>query len=208
MRSVKQRSSGRCRALSIRPREAAPARQELIRNMPRFHRPATQASAAPRDRHHPPPGGMTPLPARAVQGAGGPTGYAAKFQALTSPAGVEHRPTAARRWVGPAGRLSRKDHYPAGMPHSPAAMGTKSRDRLYGTCCRGAPRSRQTRLRRLGQAHAGVKRGTGILKIGKALGIGTGTVQRILMEQPRPFDVGAAEAALAVNKAEIAAGGL
>jgi hypothetical protein len=32
---------------------------------------------------------------------------------------------------------------------------------------------------------------TGILKIGKALGISTGTVQRVLMEQPRPFDVGA-----------------
>jgi hypothetical protein len=30
------------------------------------------------------------------------------------------------------------------------------------------------------------------LKIGKTLGIGiTGTVQRVLMEQPRPFDVGA-----------------
>ena len=28
------------------------------------------------------------------------------------------------------------------------------------------------------------KGGTGILKIGKALGIGTGTVQRVLMEQP------------------------
>jgi hypothetical protein len=39
--------------------------------------------------------------------------------------------------------------------------------------------------------------GTGILKIGKALGIGTGTVQRVLMEQPRPFDVGVAEAAYA-----------
>jgi hypothetical protein len=38
--------------------------------------------------------------------------------------------------------------------------------------------------------------GTGILKIGKALGIGTGTVQRVLMEQPRPFDVAVAEAAL------------
>ena len=37
----------------------------------------------------------------------------------------------------------------------------------------------------------------GILKIGKALGIGTGTVQRVLMEQPRPFDVDVAEAALA-----------
>ena len=41
------------------------------------------------------------------------------------------------------------------------------------------------------------KRGTGILKIGKALGIGTGTVQRVLMEQPRPFDADAAEAAFA-----------
>jgi hypothetical protein len=39
--------------------------------------------------------------------------------------------------------------------------------------------------------------GTGILKIGKALGIGTGTVQRVLMEQPRPFDVDVAEAAFA-----------
>jgi hypothetical protein len=28
----------------------------------------------------------------------------------------------------------------------------------------------------------------------KMLGIGTGTVQRVVMEQPRPFDVGAAEA--------------
>jgi hypothetical protein len=41
------------------------------------------------------------------------------------------------------------------------------------------------------------KGGTGILKIGKALGIGTGTVQRILMKQPRPFDVGVAEVACA-----------
>ena len=40
------------------------------------------------------------------------------------------------------------------------------------------------------------KGGTGILKIGKALGIGTGTVQRVLMERPRPFDVGVAEASL------------
>ena len=39
------------------------------------------------------------------------------------------------------------------------------------------------------------KGGTGILKIGKTLGIGTGTVQRVLTEQPRPFDV--AEAAFA-----------
>jgi hypothetical protein len=35
------------------------------------------------------------------------------------------------------------------------------------------------------------------LKIGKALGIGTGTVQRVLMEQPHPFDVAVAEAAFA-----------
>jgi hypothetical protein len=44
------------------------------------------------------------------------------------------------------------------------------------------------------------KSGTGILKIGKALGIGTGAVQRVLMEQPRPFDVGVAEAAFASLK--------
>jgi len=31
-------------------------------------------------------------------------------------------------------------------------------------------------------------------RIGKALGIGTGTVQRVLMEQPRPFDADIAEA--------------
>jgi hypothetical protein len=35
---------------------------------------------------------------------------------------------------------------------------------------------------------------TGILKIGKAMGIATGTVQRVVMEQPRPFDVDVAEA--------------
>jgi hypothetical protein len=29
--------------------------------------------------------------------------------------------------------------------------------------------------------------------VGKALGIGTGTVQRVLMEQLRPFDVDVAE---------------
>jgi hypothetical protein len=44
------------------------------------------------------------------------------------------------------------------------------------------------------------KGGTGILKIGKALGIGTGTVQRVLMEQPRPFDV--VEAAFALSETE------
>jgi DNA invertase Pin-like site-specific DNA recombinase len=37
---------------------------------------------------------------------------------------------------------------------------------------------------------------TGILKIGKALGIGTGTLQRVLMERSRPFDVGVADTAL------------
>jgi DNA invertase Pin-like site-specific DNA recombinase len=37
------------------------------------------------------------------------------------------------------------------------------------------------------------KGGTGILKIGKTLGVGTGTVQRVVTEQPRPFDVGVAE---------------
>ena len=47
----------------------------------------------------------------------------------------------------------------------------------------------------------------GILKIGEALGVGTGTVQRLLMEQPRPFDVDAAEGALLLNKTEMAAGG-
>jgi hypothetical protein len=38
------------------------------------------------------------------------------------------------------------------------------------------------------------KGGTGILKIGKTLGVGTCTVQRVVMEQPRPFDVDVAEA--------------
>jgi len=37
------------------------------------------------------------------------------------------------------------------------------------------------------------KGGTGILKIGKTLGIGTGTVRRVVMEQPRPFDVDVAD---------------
>ena len=44
------------------------------------------------------------------------------------------------------------------------------------------------------------------MKIGKTLGIGSGTVQRVLMEQPRPFDVDAAEAALALNETGTAAG--
>ena len=33
------------------------------------------------------------------------------------------------------------------------------------------------------------KSGTGIVKIGKTLGVGTGTVQRVVTGQPRPFDV-------------------
>ena len=41
------------------------------------------------------------------------------------------------------------------------------------------------------------KGGTGILKIGKALGIGPGTVQRVVMEQPGPFDADFAEATFA-----------
>jgi hypothetical protein len=35
------------------------------------------------------------------------------------------------------------------------------------------------------------------LKIGKTLGVGTALVQRVVMEQQRPFDVDVAEAALA-----------
>jgi hypothetical protein len=54
---------------------------------------------------------------------------------------------------------------------------------------------RKTELeQRILRAHRG---GTGILKIGKALRVGTGTVQRVLMEQPRPFDSGVAVAAYA-----------
>jgi|SRR6516225_6858292 hypothetical protein len=54
--------------------------------------------------------------------------------------------------------------------------------------------SRAELEKRILRLHRG---GTGILKIGKTLGIGTGTVQRVVMEQPRPFDVGVAEAAFA-----------
>ena len=39
--------------------------------------------------------------------------------------------------------------------------------------------------------------GTGIVKIGKTLGVGTGLVQPVVTDQPRPFDVDVAEAALA-----------
>ena len=35
------------------------------------------------------------------------------------------------------------------------------------------------------------KGGTGLVKIGKTLGIGTGTVQRVVMVQPHPFGLGA-----------------
>jgi transposase-like protein len=54
--------------------------------------------------------------------------------------------------------------------------------------------SRAELKKRILRLHKG---GAGILKIGKTLGIGTGTVQRVLMEQPRPFDVDVAEAACA-----------
>jgi hypothetical protein len=37
---------------------------------------------------------------------------------------------------------------------------------------------------------------------GAPLRLGTGTVQRVLMEQPRPFDVGVAEAALPLSETE------
>ena len=36
--------------------------------------------------------------------------------------------------------------------------------------------------------------GLGLVKNGKTLGIGTGLVQRVVTEQPRPFDVGVVEA--------------
>ena len=54
--------------------------------------------------------------------------------------------------------------------------------------------SRAELEKRILRLHQG---GTGILKIGKTLGIGTGTVQRVVIEQPRPFDVGVTEAAFA-----------
>ena len=33
--------------------------------------------------------------------------------------------------------------------------------------------------------------GMGMVKIGRTLGVGTGTVQRVLMKQPSPFEAGA-----------------
>jgi len=45
----------------------------------------------------------------------------------------------------------------------------------------------QKRIRRL------YKGGTGMVKIGKTLGVGTGFVQRVLTEQPPPFDLDVAE---------------
>ena len=58
---------------------------------------------------------------------------------------------------------------------------TRSQSGHWGT-------SRAELEKRILRLHKG---GTGILKIGKTLGIGTGTVQRVLMEQPRPFGVAA-----------------
>jgi hypothetical protein len=47
-------------------------------------------------------------------------------------------------------------------------------------------------MKSAGKAHPAPPQGRhGILKIGMALGVGTGTVQRVVMEQPRPFGVGA-----------------
>ena len=55
--------------------------------------------------------------------------------------------------------------------------------------------SRAELKKRILRLHKG---GTGILKIGKTLGVGmTASVQRLVMEQPRPFDVGVTEAAFA-----------
>jgi hypothetical protein len=45
-----------------------------------------------------------------------------------------------------------------------------------------------------------------MLKVGKTLNVGT-AVQRMLMEQPRPFDVDVARQRLPLNKTETAAGG-
>ena len=57
--------------------------------------------------------------------------------------------------------------------------------------------SRIMRERAYCNAHpcASTRAARAYLKIGKTLGIGTGTVQRVVMEQPRPFDVDVAEAA-------------
>ena len=56
------------------------------------------------------------------------------------------------------------------------------------------PRNGIVQLKRSSCHPANHKGGTGMLKIGKTLGIGTGTVQRVLM---RPFVVDVAEAAFA-----------
>jgi hypothetical protein len=58
--------------------------------------------------------------------------------------------------------------------------------------------SRAELEKRILRLHEG---GTGIL-IGKALSIGAGTVQRVVMEQPRPFDVDIAEAEFAGCRAQ------
>jgi DNA invertase Pin-like site-specific DNA recombinase len=51
--------------------------------------------------------------------------------------------------------------------------------------------SRSELEKRILRLHKG---GTGIVKIGKTLGIGTGLVQRVVTEQPRPFGVAEAYA--------------
>jgi transposase-like protein len=48
--------------------------------------------------------------------------------------------------------------------------------------------SRAELAKRILRLHMG---GTGIVKIGKTLGVGTGTVQRVLMKRPSPFEAGA-----------------
>ena len=58
---------------------------------------------------------------------------------------------------------------------------TRSQSGHWGT-------SRAELEKRILRLHKG---GTGILKIGKTLGIGTGTVQRVLMEQPRALSTSA-----------------
>jgi hypothetical protein len=66
----------------------------------------------------------------------------------------------------------------------PTASGSTKRSSMTSE----APMKNAELEKRILRLHKG---GTGILKIGKALGVGTGTVQRVLMERPRPFDVGA-----------------
>jgi hypothetical protein len=79
--------------------------------------------------------------------------------------------------------INREIHFPAGSAgRGNKKDGERSADEERWGMSRAELEKRILRL------HKG---GAGILKIGKALGIGTGTVQRVLMEQPRPFEVGA-----------------